>query len=568
LVPVNIWLCKMTTRRNKLVNRSTLTGGGGPPSGKTRNLTLKELSEHRVLVPPELAETGMSLIILVGLDGRLQPGLVRSDEVPISKPIQDLSRLQRARAVVSSLDVAASKTSVISEVKEQVISAAITQNLDPKKVELKLGAQSELIKSKTVSLILTENQELFKANVLNKNAMYRTSAIAWFDNSIKSLNTYVLETQCCNQAEDLNTILLKNHVPRWFYNKFTAGKVQELATNSIDDIFFPKKLSKMINFHEKELLSKDFVIAANAFEFQLVNLCKIIALHPSKDKDAVLYPMPNDFSRRFSTFTDLPQIDRTVHQSSILSLTLIHMVFCALPLKALTVENLKLHFESLIYEGEKKEVFYRKTDLSTFIETASKNQKLVEPFNYVPDMSTTAKIQYKDFLNAEGMAKVIAFKYTEKLCTIFNITQREYDTLGQGIVFNFEPDEYISQATDTIFKVYPPEITINEKRAAYVNAFATLKPVQPKELNFGMANSPLSPESEKFVKNLASAKFSEIFLQNVKKYLQSFNNPIFQTQAIKIMHATIQARTVTLSEPPDDPSVSEPDEPNSYIGYN
>jgi hypothetical protein len=558
----------MTTRRNKLVNRSTLTGGGGPPSGKTRNITLKELTEHRVLVPPELTETGMSLIILVGLDGRLQPGLVRSDEVPISKPIQDLNRLQRARAVVSSLDVAASKNSVISDVKEQVISAAITQNIDPQKIELKMGAQSELIKTKTLSSVLTENQELFKANVQNKSAVYGTTANLWFNKSIKSLNTYALETQCCNQAKDLNSILLENHVPKWFYNKFTVSKVQELATNSIDDIFFPKKLSRMITFQEKEVLSMEFIKQSGAFQHQLVSLNKLVLIHPSKEKDAFLFPMPNDFSRRFSTFTDLPQIDRTVHQSSILSLTLIHMVYCALPLKALTVENLKLHHEAFIYESEKYEDFNLQQNLQDYIDSAIKNQKQSEPFIFVSEMSTSPKIQYKDFINAEGMKRIIGFKIIKPLCQIFNITAEEMKAIQPGIVFNFKPPPIEVESCATIFKVYPQEIINNEKRVKFQAAFSTLKPAQPKELNFGMANSPLIPESEKFIKNLAIAKFSEIFLQNVKKYLQSFNNPVFQTQAIKIMHATIQARVVTLSEPPDEASESEPDDPNLYIGYN
>jgi hypothetical protein len=183
-------------------------------------------------------------------------------------------------------------------------------------------------------------------------------------------------------------------------------------------------------------------------------------------------------------------------------------------------------------------------------------------------MSTSPKVQYKDFINAEGMKRIIGFKILKPLCQIFNITNEEMKAIHPGIVFNFKSSPTEVESFTTIFKVYPQEITNNEKRVKFQAAFSTLKPAQPKELNFGMANSPLISESEKFIKNLAGAKFSEIFLQNVKKYLQSFNNPVFQTQAIKIMHATIQARVVTLSEPPDEASESEPDDPNLYICYN
>jgi len=564
-VPVNIWQCKMQTRRNRLVNRSTLTGGGGPPSGKTRNITLKELSEHRVLVPPELAETGMSLVILVGLDGRLQPGLVRSDEVPIPKPIQDLSRLQRARAVVSSLDVTASKTSVVTEVKEQVISAALVQNLEPQKVELKLGAQSELIRCKTLSLTLQENQELFRTCPSNRTAVYRATATKWFDGIFIALNRYVLETQCCNQNKDLNTLLFENHVPKWFFNKFTTSKVQELATNSIDDILFPKKLSRMITFSEKEVSANDFIENSIDFKNQLVLLSKVVSLYPSKEKDAILYPVPNDFPRRFSTFTDLPQIDKTVHQSSILSLTIIHMVFCAIPLKALNVESLQLHLNSLIFEGDNKKVYDGKTDFSLFFEELLKDQKNPEQFRYTPEMSTSPKVQYKDYISTEGMNRIIGFKFIEPLCQIFNITPNEIKALQPGVVFDYSTGSLVNPVHETIFKNYPPEVTLNKERSKYQTAFSTLKPSQPRELNFGMANSPLSVDSEKFLRHLASAKFNDVFLSNVKKYLQSFNNPVFQAQAVKIMHATLQARTVTLSEPPDDASTSDvEDNSNPY----
>jgi len=567
-VPVNIWQCKMQTRRNKLVSRSTLTGGG-PPSGKTRNITLKELSEHRVLVPPELAETGMSLIVLVGLDGKLQPGLVRSDEVPILKPIQDLNRLQRARAVVSSLDVAASKTSVVAEVKEQVISAALVANLDPVKVELKIGAQSELIKCKTLSLTLVENKELFETSPQNKGAVYRSTAAKWFDNTLSSLNNYVLNSQCCNQSKDLNAILMENHVPKWFFNKFTSSKVQELATNSIDDVFFPRKLSRMITFLEKEVSNNEFIKQSVEFQQQLRFLGQIASIYPSKDKDAILYPLPNDFSRRFSNFTDLPQIDRTVHPSSILSLTLIHMVFCAIPMKALTVENLQLHLESLIFEGDQKHKPFDGTkDFKTFFDERVRDSVFADKFRYIPEMSTSPKVQYKDFLNAEGMNRIIGFKLIEPFYRIFNITPSEAKALEPGLLFDYCAGTVVQTVHDTIFKNYPPEVALNKERSRYNAAFTTLKPSQPRDLNFGMANSPLSNESEKFLKNLHNAKFNDVFLLNVKKYLQSFNNPVFQAQAVKIMHATIQARTVTLSEPPDDSSVSDTDETsNPYTNF-
>jgi len=559
-VPVNIWLCKMQTRRNRLVNRSNLTPGNNP-SGKTRNITLKELSEHRVLVPPELAETGMSLVILVGLNGQLQPGLVPSGEVPIAKPIQDLSRLQRARTVVSSLDVAASKTSVVTEVREQVISAALVQGIPPEKVELKLGAQSEMIKAKTLSSTLQENQELFKTCPQNKAAVYKTTATKWFDGVLTSLNSYVLDSQCCNQSKDLNTILLENHIPKWFFNKFTSSKVQELATNSIDDILFPKKLSRMITFSEKELLQGGFIENSVDFQFQLKFLSKIVKLYPSKEKDATLFPMPNDFSRRFAQFTDLPQIDRTVHQSSILSLTLIHMVFCAIPLKAMTVENLRLHFDSLVFDGKTTSQPYDfKVDFEEYFKNLEKTSEPTERFNFIADMSTSPKVQYKDFVNTEGMKKIIAFKFIEPYCQIFNVTLNEIKALQPGFVFDSVTGTTYASHQESIFKNYPQDVLLNSSRTKYITAFALLKPTQPKELNFGMANSPLTADSEKFLRNLASAKFNDIFLSNVKKYLQSFNNPVFQAQAVKIMHATLQARTVTLSEPPDESSVSDTEE--------
>jgi len=535
--------------------------------GKTRNLTLREISEHRVLVPPELAETGMSLIVLVGLDGRLQPGLVPSDQVPVSKPIQDLTRLQRARAVVSSLDAAASKMSVVSEIKEQVISAALSSNLDPKKVDLKLGAQSELIKSKTLALAVQENRDLFQACPQNKVAVYRSTAAKWFENTISSINTYVLDSQCCNQAKDLPTILLENHVPKWFFNKFTVGKVQELATNCIDDILFPKKLSRMITFTEKELLSDRFIENSIDFKIQLISLRRIVDLYPSQGKEATLFPMPNDFSRRFSSFSDLPQIDRTTHQSSILSLTLIHMVYCAIPIKALTVENLKLHLDSLIFESKDIKPFSGETALPEQFEKCETSSKKPDDFRFVPEMSTSAKVQYKDFLSTEGMTRVIGFRFIRQFYSIFNITDIEIKTLEPGILFDFNSGSRITSSAETIFRLYPPEITNNQKRSAFADAFSVLKPAQPKELNFGQPNSPLTHESEKFLKNLTSAKFNIVFLSNVKKFLQSFNNPVFQAQAIKIMHATLQARTVTLTEPPEGPDESDSEGQNPYENF-
>jgi len=565
LVPVNIWRSKMNTRRNRLIPREQVESGVPPPV-RIRNITLRELSEHRVAVPAELRETGMSLIILVGVDGRLQPGLVDSEDVPTPKPIQDLNRLQRARSVVSSLDAASSKMSVVNEVKEQVISAALSHEIDPKKVDLKLGAQAELIKTKTLMSTLVENQELFRFSPQNKSATYRAIATRWFDNTLKTLNEYVLNSLCQNQSIDLNTLLLENHVPKWFFNKFTTNKVPELVTNSIDDIFFPKKLSKMITFSEREIVKKTFITESGNFQLQLIQLLNIVSLYPSKDKVATLFPCPNDFSKRFGNFVDLPQIDRTTNPATILSVTLIHMVFCAIPLKALVVDNIQHHYHSLVYK-DKISLYSADLDLKEYLELVTKQEPKHEPFQYIPEMTSSLKVQYKDFVNSDGRQHIVGFRLLNDLCQVFNITPVEQKALGEVLIFDMQPTFDASSIVNPLFRPYPEEIIKHSKRSLYSEAFSVLRPTQPKELNFGLPNSPLNKESEQFLKNLTSAKFNLIFLTNVKKYLQSFNNPLFQTQAVKIMHATLQARTVMLSETPDEITLLDEGSDNPYADF-
>jgi hypothetical protein len=544
----------MTTRRNKLIPRSALDSRGAPPK-KPRFVTIRDLQEVRVNVPPELYETNMSLIVLVGLDGKLNPGLIPNSEMPNIKPYQDLLKLQRARGVVSSLEVSNSKQSVVNEVKNQVTSALIDNKIKPEEIHLKIGAQSELIKSKALAGNLLENFELFSNSPHSQSATYKTIATKWFENSIKSINDYCLNTLCKNQPETMADILFKNFVPKWFYNKFSIGKSTELTDHSIDDIFFPKKLSKMITFTEREVSNLDFVNNALNLSLQLNYLHCIVNLYPTKEKEAILYPLPNDFSKHFSKFSDLPQLDRTSDQSTILSITVIHMVYCAIPIKVLTNENLVLHEESFLFQG--KEILNNVMNTIEFAEELVKTKPKIERFKYIPELSSTIKAQYKEHFTTEGYPKVTGFRLHERLCQIFNITKEEVKALGGVLIFDYKNFDYKKLGTESMFRQYQKEISESFDRDRYIEALSLIKPIVPKELSFGPPNSTFSANSLRFLKNLEKAKFNQVFQQNVKMYLQSFFAQNFQDQAVKIMEATLQARIITIQEIEEPPNIAE-----------
>jgi len=472
----------------------------------------------------------MAVVITVAVDGRLTPGLLPKNEVPIIRPITDLTRLQRARRLVSSLDVVQSKSSLINEVKAQVINAVEEEKIIPSQIVLRPGAQAEIIKCRAYADALMENYSAFNDNPLNEKAVLRFAAATWFSACLVVIDKYIIGAVCGDAPEKLLDCVFQSSIPRSFFTKMTV-RVAELRTQAIDDILFPRRLSRMMVFRKKEIRS--FKTIPDAFKNSFSVLKPIADLYHDDDDESILYPIPPNFKDHFRSFSDLPQIDRSRSDSTTLSISLIQMMFAAIPPKALTLDALELHESSFL------------RDIPEDLDPKTINDCSC-PFdlNYDPESSQSLKVQYKDYF----LAKDIPLKgfVVKNLSQLFYLDKKEVNALPLIIYFT---DELSKEPNPGIKSMFDPAklkpIPLDSK---YVDRFRMIKPTPAKPLNSGAPSSELTKNSLKFLANLKKANADAIFIENVRGYLLSFVNQSFQDLAVKTMAASMQAREITVTE--------------------
>jgi len=592
----------MRTRRDNLIKREEYESNrAGPP--RTRPVTLRDLAETRVIVPPEVHETGMSVIVTVANDGRLQPGLIESSKIPVTRPITDLNRLGRARAIVSSLEATESKSSLISSVKETLINNLVLHKADSTKIQLRVGVQTEILRCKVLQEVFNENLRYFEGNEMNRNALHFDTVLNWFQRSLEAISYYILESLLKAGSKKLNDFTSDYFVPRWFFSRFSQ-KVPELKLLIIDDILFPKRISKMITFLEEEVANDAFCQNAPTFTNTFQHLKNIAALYGWRHALSPLYPLPPNLSR-LENLSDLPVIDSTQAPSTILSVAVVHMFFCAIPPKAIEVDNFHAHEESLLFASESstfklrfervvkidatfldvKESLdllqiqvkdynqpIRGSDLFGYDETDTHlSLKFIlapfhsgSKFNYDESLGTLMKVQYKEHLLSLG--KILAFQPTLQLAKVFHLSNRELDGIKFVLLDRPAKVDKFSRSLDLFRPPAKDDFIDSSQKEKFVDRLKAIKPVPPKEQNFGKPYSPLTREGQLMILGLKKHGHNETFIANVEAYLRSFFIDAFQKQAVRIMTASLQSYEILVSEPvgeqvpeidPNDPEIPD-----------
>jgi len=592
----------MRTRRDNLIKREEYESNrAGPP--RTRPVTLRDLAETRVIVPPEVHETGMSVIITVANDGRLQPGLIESSKLPVTRPITDLNRLGRARAIVSSLEATESKTSLISSVKETLITNLVIHKTDPSKIQLRVGVQTEILRCKVLQEIFNENLRFFESNEMNRNALHFDVTLNWFQRSLEAISYYILESLLKAGSKKLNDFTSEYLVPRWFFSRFSQ-KVPELKLLIIDDILFPKRISKMITFLEEEVKNEAFCKNACSFSNTFHHLRNIGSLFGWRHDLSPLYPLPPNLSR-LENLSDLPVIDSTQAPSTILSVAVVHMFFCAIPPKAIEVDNFHAHEESLLFSSDQSQlklrfervlkldatfaeikstldllkihikdytqpikgcnfIGYDEDDKSLHLKFIVVPMKTGSRFAYDESLGTLMKVQYKEHVLSLG--KIFGFCPTLELAKVFHLSNRELD--GIQFIMLDQPAE-VGKFARTLDLFRPPskeDFIDSSLKEKLIDRLKAIKPVPPKEQNFGKPYSPLTREGQLMIMGLKKHGHNEVFILNVEAYLRSFFIDAFQKQAVRIMTASLQSYEILVSDPVGEQGseidVNDPDIPD------
>jgi len=576
----------MNTRRNRLLTRDQIRDNTRPQRDKV--VTLRDLSQTRVIVPNEIHDTGMSLIVTVANDGRLQPGLIESDKLPVTRPISDLNRLNRARNVVSSLEVTQTRSSAIEEVKEVLVGALASSNKDIASVQVKAGIQAELIRCRVLSEALTENKTSMAKNQQNELSIYVAIANRWFEACQTAINVYLLDVQCGPKSQKLVELISEYLVPRWFFDRFTR-KVPEMATTSIDNLFFPKKISKMITFTVGEVESEKFFQNAASFGQNLIYLRRVCALHVTKDKAAILYPIPGNLAMRIHDFSDLPSLDRVLTESTMLTITVLHMAFAAIQIKALNVDTLTDHLRSFIVkenEGQNtvdveipttipKDQLKSYPFMNQFTDEFIKEEKgkaslilkihtKTDLFEYEADSSVPIKAQYREKLNG-SIVNFQGLHFPATYGKVFHLTDKEYNSISTILLD--QPVKLVAAHYPVSIFTIKVDSTFDQDRVKLARTrLDVIRPLDIKEANYGPASTPLTKKSRAFLTGLEKSKFPPTFIKNIASYLQSFNLAPFQEQAVKIMTASLQTKEVIIDQEPEDPE-SESEEVPTFGNF-
>jgi len=320
-------------------------------------------------------------------------------------------------------------------------------------------------------------------------------------------------------------------------------------------------------------------------------LRNIGALYGWRHALSPLFPLPPSLSR-FENLSDLPVIDSTQAPSTILSIAVVHMFFCAIPPKAIEVDNFRAHEESLFFYDKNSQFKYKyeknvKLDASllelkpilkflkieiedytqlikdcSFIGFEELEKSLQIKFILVPwkhdsrfmydeSLGTLMKVQYKE--HSLSLGKIIGFQPTAQLAKIFHLSDRERDGINFILLDSHAPGASYHRTLDLFGPPTKDEFVESSIRERFADRLKAIKPVPPKEQNFGKAYSPLTKEATLMILGLKKAHYDEVFISNVDAYLRSFFIDAFQRQAVRIMTASLQSHEIIVSEPVGEP---------------
>lgn len=553
----------------------------------------------KVRVPYQLSETDTALMIAINPDGQLVPGLVNRKDIPKLYPVDDLTRLTSCRAVVSSIESTMAKNSAIDDLKVNITALLSSYSIQDKDLVIRPSTQSELMQLRPKVANLRENEELFQRNKLD-NTEFRSQIQQWFSQSFKACEAFVI-CLCTGKDDKLASMLTNLGVPKWFFEKVSSAKHTELSQATSFSFLFPKKLSKMITFTVSELENFEFIQNQSLMRDRISTCTRYLALHPESNKKAIVYPIPYDFSLCFREYSDLPKFNRTDSKVTLFSVAVIHSIFGAFEPKLITVENLKLHHDSLVVKKcnyltdiEVCQTFMvenHATPLNQIkgipelvlehissLTAKSKNLKLEETLNQCtlsdameslielnkdlfsfkdqkleplpatrgdisidPESNRNIKSQYLDIVREE---QITAFRLDPKLSTVFGLTRAEHEILPPFISSLPERLYKVKESKRSPSILFSPQKVPEETLKAYQRKLESIKPIEPKARNRGNPNSTLGREGIRFVGMLVKAKAHPTFVENVRSYLTLFHSLSFQDQAVKIMEASLKLKEV------------------------
>jgi hypothetical protein len=499
------------------------------------------------------------MIVRVGADGRLTAELVPN--IPTGRPVDDITRLERAPRVVAGLEATSLKSVRVDTSREFMAEKLGTENLT--KVKPSPNYHSEMVRYAPTLKNLRDNLAIVRASKLapTPGGEFIISQIL---GSVAAVET-LLAGLVLGEKLPLDNMLLNKGVLASMFGKLGSSVLNIRADTEVERLLFSIKGQNWLYVTGKELLTKKFPqtfwkvltpyqrFALNAYISRLGTEFENIPDNPKiieeLEKLQLRLPGPWTSDDSVKILQGIPPPSRSAGRfREILELAelLIQLKHFFPPLgtdpedffKKITGDFRWSRFENL----SPRETLKNNLGNDKLHELKWEAYKdLLQVVSAAPNVVKTAGKYFDQLLKAGEKKevqdeKVILVPDPKGVATYL-------DEIGRFV--NHEPD------IGKLWFLNRPDavaLAVLKQTEAYAFASQFIENTKQKGPSFGTALSVLTPIGKTFLKSLASHPGLNSLIPVVESYLRSFMDDAFADIAVKRMAATLEVGGIYLDE--------------------
>jgi len=517
-------------RKPPIDNTNQPPGERQQPSS-TRITSLRDLQRIKINVPPAITNAGLVLVIKFTNTGIPEVGYVKHSELPVIRPLDDLTKLGAAPRIISGIEASSSSETRLSEIINSAARDLLETSRDPLP---KPNAQAELLRMKAYADVLQEVEQI----IIRKD---RDPLKSLFQKCIhsahKAISDYSHSEILSSSDDKFSDFLLRRGVPKFIFDKIVnRSYLNEFSNKNLLDILFPRKLSKALVLTKLEINSPE--IRRNLVEIS-DSLDAFVEFAKEAKDDEKVYCPPLNFTERCLDSDDLP-VQRLDQSSGVQkSIERINQLFANFEPLLQTEDAFLKHAQRFRIRTVKPTQSGNTSAKDEAIKAAVEFVEL-EPFKKDKDSIESLRKQYMKFLSVKLNQKVFTF-----------------DGIDLSVKDPYQQPLQLAKSYFSPIKVEKDE----EFRISELKQKLGFKPKEMRLVNY-QANCTLTKEAKSLLSALERGKAPESFVKNVKGFLGSFVTQELMDMAVNRMRAALQQRTIILD---DNPEEDNPDENSDEV---
>jgi len=533
----------------------------------TKTMTLRDLQDLRVRVPPAVAAAGLTVMLRVMNDGRVEVGLVK-DKIPTLISLQEANKLALAKNIIAGAETVSTKQETVERIKTLAATALIQDSRQP---EPKVSAQAETLRLKGVVEKLESNLRYLKQAVTITELTQL--AVDQITTSITTIRSYLVECQFTRVSDDkLADLLLKRGVIKYLFDKFSTTEIKDLHTVPVENYLFPRKMSRGLYLSYKEVnelsyldkfMNNQVVSAWFTFAKNILDKSEV-PVNENNWNEKIFIP-PSNFSTRVFAFDDLPREVSTMSKPTMMSVMFINAMFGNFRPSEINEDSLNNHLSSFLVThnlGTSGKVIHlpvnslvvqdKKPNLkdqensnssATVVSTEDTEPSILRvPFKVDTINPLPIKEQYFAFLEQRKFFDSRGLYFTSKMMA---------EPYKSSLIFNVAKPNVNYKLEEQVYQNFYAPKELSEEKMLKLDAVKQKMPAvsysKPREYEFNRV-SPLTKDGLVFIKSMRDAKVSESLIDTYQSFLSSFLLPELSDAALRIMKANLRTSFDTFQE--------------------